>query len=72
MRSETAVKALPLEVQAMLKIEAELDAVRAQMGEEACARIEAQVRVLTDCIVVQQKALRDMTVGVMAQIAGGA
>jgi hypothetical protein len=72
MRSETAVKALPIEVQAMLKIEAELDAVRAQMGEEACARIEAQVRVLTDCIIVQQKALRDMTVGVMAQIAGGA
>lgn len=72
MRSETAVKALPIEVQAMLKIEAELEAARAQIGEDACGRIEAQVRVLTDCIIVQQKALRDMTVGVMAQIAGGA
>ncbi len=72
MRKDTVVKSLPLDVQAMLKIEAELDAVRAQIGDEACARIEAQVRVLTDCIIVQQKVLRDMTVGAMAQIAGGA
>ena len=60
------------EVLAMLEIEATLDAVRPQIGDAPCAQIEAQVRVLTDCIVAQQKRIRDLLTSATAQIQVGA
>lgn len=60
------------EVLALLEIEATLDAVRPKIGDAHCAQIESQVRVLTDCIIAQQKHIRDLLTSATAQIQVGA